>query len=78
MRCALLWHVPILKNAASGVAGGLRPLAVGAVLRRLASILVLHKALLVAADCHISLRSCRGRDRHSCTWILREAGAVWA
>jgi hypothetical protein len=43
-------HVFILKNAASGVAGGLRPLAVGTVLRRLASILVLHKALPFAAD----------------------------
>jgi hypothetical protein len=43
-------HVSILKNAASGVAGGLRPLAVGTVLRRLASILVLHKALPFAAD----------------------------
>jgi hypothetical protein len=43
-------HVSILKNAASGVAGGLSPLAVGTVLRILASILVLHKALLFAAD----------------------------
>jgi hypothetical protein len=42
--------VPILKNAASDVAGGLRPLAVGTVLRILASILVLHKALPFAAD----------------------------
>jgi hypothetical protein len=42
-------HVSILKNAASGVAGGLRPLAVGMVLRRLASILVLRKALPFAA-----------------------------
>jgi hypothetical protein len=43
-------HVSILKNAAIGVAGGLWPLAVGTVLRRLASILVLHKALLFAAE----------------------------
>jgi Reverse transcriptase (RNA-dependent DNA polymerase) len=43
-------HVSILKNAARGVAGGLRPRAVGTVLRRLASILVLHKALTLAAD----------------------------
>jgi hypothetical protein len=43
-------HISILKNAASDVAGGLRPLAVGTVLRRLASILVLHKALPFAAD----------------------------
>jgi hypothetical protein len=43
-------HVSILKNAASGVAGELRPLAVGTVLRRLASILVLRKALPFAAD----------------------------
>jgi hypothetical protein len=43
-------HVSILKNAAIGVAGGLRPLAAGTVLRRLASILVLHKALPFAAD----------------------------
>jgi hypothetical protein len=42
-------HVSVLKNAASGVAGGLKPLAVGTVLRRLASILVLHKALSFAA-----------------------------
>jgi hypothetical protein len=43
-------HISIVKYAASGVAGGLRPLAVGTVLRRLASILVLHKALPFAAD----------------------------
>jgi hypothetical protein len=43
-------HVSILKNAAIGVAGGLRPLAVGTVLSRLASILALHKALPFAED----------------------------
>jgi hypothetical protein len=43
-------HVSFLKNAAGSVAGGLRPLAVGTVLRRLASILVLHKALPFVAD----------------------------
>jgi hypothetical protein len=43
-------HVSSLKNAARGVTGGLRPLAVGTVLRRLASILVLNKALPLEAD----------------------------
>jgi hypothetical protein len=43
-------HVSIVKNAASGVAGGLRPLAVCTLLCRLASILVLHKALPFAAN----------------------------
>jgi hypothetical protein len=43
-------HVSIVKNAASGVAGGLRPLAVGMVLRILASILVLYKALPFTTD----------------------------
>jgi Reverse transcriptase (RNA-dependent DNA polymerase) len=43
-------NVFILKNAASGVAGGLKPLAVSTVLRRLASILVLHKAQPFAPD----------------------------
>jgi hypothetical protein len=42
-------HISILKNAASGVAGGLRPPVVGTVLRGLASILVLRKALPLAA-----------------------------
>jgi hypothetical protein len=43
-------HVFILKNAASGVTGWLMPLTVGTVLRRLVSILVLHKALPFAAE----------------------------
>jgi hypothetical protein len=42
-------RVSILKNAASGFAGGLRPLAVGTVFRKLTSILVLRKALPFAA-----------------------------
>jgi hypothetical protein len=43
-------HVSVLKNTASCLAVGLRPLAVGTVRCRLASILVLHKALPFAAD----------------------------
>jgi hypothetical protein len=43
-------HVFIVKNAASGVTGGLRPLAIGTVLRRLSSIPVFHNAIPFAAD----------------------------
>jgi hypothetical protein len=58
-------HISILKNAASGVAGGLRPLAVDTVLRGLASILVLRKALPFAVYLlphHVSTVAAEGTE----------------
>jgi hypothetical protein len=82
MRCALLFfgtakQISILKNAASGVAGGLRPLAVGTILRRLASFLVLHKALPFAAD-YLLPHQVSTLPRQGRTFLCMDSARSWS
>jgi hypothetical protein len=70
-------HASILKKAASGVAGGLRPLAVGEALRKLASILVLHKALLFAADYPVPHKSPQ-LPRQGQTFLYMDSARSWS
>jgi hypothetical protein len=68
-------HISISKNAASGVAGGLRSLTVETILRRLGSVLMPHKTLLFAAGLTAAtpiFHSYRGRNGDSSARIPRE------